>query len=63
MDMEEIFAAYKEAVITGNATKAITLMPSLLPPKLYHFTSFSEYWYSKIIQGQLFLRHPMKYSY
>ena len=62
MDMEEIFAAYKEAVITGNATKAITLMPSLLPPKLYHFTSFSEYWYSKIIQGQLFLSNPALFN-
>lgn len=58
MGRKENIKEYSEAVISGKSQKAITLLPKLLPSKLYHYTSFSEFWHSKIIQGQLYLSDP-----
>ena len=62
MNRKESVKAYSDAVIAGESTKAISLVPQILPKKLYHYTSFSEFWHSKIVQGQLYLSNPALFN-
>ncbi len=62
MSRKESIKAYSDAVISGESTKAISLIPHMLPKKLYHYTSFSEFWHSKIVQGQLYLSNPASFN-
>ena len=62
MNKKECLKAYSNAVISGESTKALSLIPHILPKKLYHYSSFSEFWHSKIIQGQLYLSNPATFN-
>ena len=62
MGKKEYIKEYSDAVINGDSKKAISIMPKILPPKLYHYASFSEFWHSKIIQGQLYLSNPALFN-
>lgn len=62
MSRRERIKEYSKAVLNGESKKAITIIPQILPRKLYHYTSFSEFWHSKIIEGQLYLSNPATFN-
>lgn len=62
MDKQELDKKYKQAVINGDSIEIANVCDLLLPDKLYNYSSFSEFWHSKIIQGKFFLNSPANFN-